>query len=324
MAAASQTDPPRWQLHQITPIAQEGEERATTPLHTARCCGRGAVRRSAPVLVTRGGPLRGHWVTRFPASRTGWERTRTATARATLFMNHELGLRRAAPSPCVGGNQEPRRDRLRVDPRRATETRLPGRRAYDAVFRRATRSWARPPLVGNAAQTPRQLVRAVLLGLAGRPGARLRPPQSTSTNEEEAGSVELVRRHGRSQSVAVFENDGVGEAPRRCRSSGRFAWENSAVLSPERVATLHRDLMRTEDGPSNRTRLTTTASCTCTSARRTAGAGAACAPDCNGLNNGTLYVLRSRRTRAGTASGRASAPARSQGELVALPGRRRA
>ena len=158
---------------------------------------------------------------------------------STLFMNHELGF--TAPSePYVGGttNRGAIVSKWILD---ADGDPIAGRRAYDKIYLGDT-------LVGNGdpattANSQPAFARFCSGFLAGPEHGFDRPIYFA--NEESSGASTFDGKGG--LAVAIFENNGVGEA-HGLPALGRFAWENTLVQREHGRSTV---IMGMEDGPSN-------------------------------------------------------------------------
>ncbi|MGH3127358.1 MAG: alkaline phosphatase PhoX [Gaiellaceae bacterium] len=223
---------------------------------------------------------------------------------STLFMNHELTFT-ALSEPYVGGtwkNEGALVSKWILD---ADGDPIAGKRAYDKAYLGDT-------LIGDAATNDpsnptRAFGRFCSGSLAGSEHGFDRPIYFA--NEEQAGTSTFDGKGG--LAVAIFENNGVGEA-HGLPGLGRFAWENSLVQRNTGARTV---IMSMEDGPSNQDpRNDNSQLYMYVGTKSTSGT----VLQTNGLVGGTLYVFRSKNknqnsefeVRNGTLAG----------EWVALPG----
>jgi Bacterial protein of unknown function (DUF839) len=193
----------------------------------------------------------------------------------TLFMNHELGFT-AQSEPVVGAPK----DRGAIvsqwildqdgDP-------VAGRRAYDSIFDENT-FLGPAPVVGNEAQMPRQFARFCSGFLAG-PGNGF-DRRIYLTNEESSGAETFDGTGG--LSVAIVDNE-LHTLPKL----GRYPKENTNVQPGQGRQTV---IFATEDGPAT---LDNQLYMYVGKKDRSADASVLAR---NGLDNGKLYVFRSRDT----------------------------
>ena len=198
---------------------------------------------------------------------------------STLFMNHELGFT-AQSEPYVGGvkNRGAIVSKWILD---ADGDPIAGKRAYDRVYVGDT-------LVGDAATTANAtpaFARFCSGSLAG-------PTQGFDrwiylANEEQAGAQTFDGKGG--LAVAIFENNGVGEA-HGLPALGRFAWENTLVQRNTGERTV---IMGMEDGPSNQNPANDNSQLYMYVGTKDRSANATVLQR-NGLVGGTLYAFRSK------------------------------
>jgi Alkaline phosphatase PhoX len=222
---------------------------------------------------------------------------------STLFMNHELG-NAAQSEPYVGGtkNRGAIVSKWILD---ADGDPIAGKRAYDKVYVGDT-------LVGDAATTANAtpaFTRFCSGSLAG-------PAQGFDrwiyfANEESSTQPTFDGKGG--LAVAIFENNGVGEA-HGLPALGRFAWENSLVQRHTGDRTV---IMGMEDGNSSQIPGNDNSQLYMYVGTKDRSPGATVL-ERNGLVGGTLYVFRStNETRNSEYAFRNGTLA---GEWVAIPG----
>jgi hypothetical protein len=222
---------------------------------------------------------------------------------STLFMNHELGFN-VQSEPYVGATK----NRGAIVSKWILDSDgdpIAGKRAYDKVYVADT-------LMGDAATTANatpSFARFCSGSLAGSAHGFDRPIYFA--NEEQAGTSTFDGKGG--LAVAIFENNGVGEA-HGLPALGRFAWENTLVQRNTGNQTV---IMGMEDGPSNQNPANDNSQLYLYVGTKSTSPGATVLQR-NGLVGGTLYVFRSKNEdrnsefefRNGTLAG----------EWVALPG----
>ena len=224
---------------------------------------------------------------------------------STLFMNHELGFT-ANSQPYVGGptHRGAIVSKWILD---ADGNPTAGKRAYDKVFLGDNLVGTGEP--ATTANTQPAFARFCSGSLAGTQHGFDRPVYFA--NEEQAGTSTFDGKGG--LAVAIFENNGVGEA-HALPALGRFAWENSLVQRNTGDRTV---IMSMEDGPSNQNPTNDNSQLYMYVGTKNRSPNATVLQR-NGLVGGTLYAFRSKNKnrnsefefRNGTLAG----------EWVAIPG----
>ncbi len=199
---------------------------------------------------------------------------------STLYMNHEL-VRTALSQPYVGAtkNRGAFVSKWILD---ADGDPIAGRRAYDKIFIGDTEIAGGVALEGN---TQPAFARFCSGFLAGAAEGFDRPIYFA--NEESGGSETFDGKGG--LSVAIFDNNGVGEA-HGLPALGRFAWENTLVQRGTGDRTV---IMGMEDGEANQNPANDNSQLYMYVGMKDRSQGATVL-ERNGLVGGKLYAFRSK------------------------------